>query len=98
MCPQKLLIIGQGRLGTRAGNTERNSVFRYFGTTGGTFGHRNIEYNIGTDIDTEGMILSDFFGIFEFPAPTNNLHDIYTRVVLSVYVKFNFEKVYVPNP
>ena len=63
---------------TRAGNTERNSVFRYFSTTGGTFRYRNTEYDIGTD--TEWMIPNDFFGIFGFPAPTKNLHNIYSYV------------------
>ena len=45
--------------------------FRYFGTTGGTFRYRNTEHNIGTDTDTEWIIPNDFFGTFEFPAPTN---------------------------
>ena len=43
-----------------AGNTEWNSVFRYSGTTGGTFTYRNTEYNIGTDTDTEWTIPNYF--------------------------------------
>ena len=58
----------------RAGNTVWNSVFQYLGTTGGTFRYWNTEYNIDTDTGTDWMIPNDFFGIFEFPAPTKNLH------------------------
>ena len=55
----------------------RNEI-RYFGATGDTFGHLNTEYNIGTDTDTGRMIPNDFFGIFEFPTPAKNLHNIPT--------------------
>ena len=37
------------------------------------------EYNIGTDADTEWVIPNGFFSVFEFPAPTKNLHHIYVR-------------------
>ena len=50
------------------------SIFRYYRRY---FRYRNIEYNISTDIDTERMIPNDFFGIFELPAPTRNLHHIH---------------------
>ena len=45
------------------------------GTNGGTFGYRNSEYNIGSD--TKWVIPNDFFGIFEFHAPT--IFKIYVR-------------------
>ena len=45
--------------------------------TGGTFRYPNAKYNIGTNTDTAWMISNDFFDIFEFPAPTKNLHNIY---------------------
>ena len=61
----------------RSGNSERNSVFRYFGTTGVTFNHGNTENNIGIGTDVEWMIPNDFFGIFFLIlAPTKNLHNV----------------------